>query len=301
MLRHFLSVDLESAHHAGNLRGRLRRDSDRSMRDQLEQRVVPATRRLLAVFRQFDAKACFFVLGSLAERFPGLLGEIASEGHRIAAHGHSHRSVPDHGPGEWNRDLAMALESLRPWEAAWQGEPGYRAPNFSLPPVAEAYHQLKQAGFHWSSSLMGARLPRAGRAALPGLDQLLEKGPEQLAVQTPAGPVAEFPLAGTRLLDRLPLGWGGGFWLRALPFGWNLSRMRSWHGAGRPFHVYLHPWELDLEQPRVQLPLWRGIRQYRGMDGLGERLEILFSEFRFRPCGPEIDFRESEWNQVKSE
>jgi polysaccharide deacetylase family protein (PEP-CTERM system associated) len=280
-IRHYLSVDLESAAQAENLRGRLRRTTDRALKEQLDQRVIPATRRLLGLFRQYELKACFFVSGPVAEKHPALLDEIAAAGHRLALHGYRHVSPSGLGMEDWRGDLEQALLLLRPWEAAWGRSPGYRAPNFGLNPELRMYHELAKAGIGWSSSLMRARvsqkdLLRADAAIRQGL---LEGKP--FDVETAAGSVREYPLAGYRLFDRLPLGWGGGFWLRAMPEAWNLSQMRNWQKAGKPFHLYLHPWEVDLEQPRVQLPAWRAFRQYHGMESLQERLEAIFAEFSF--------------------
>ena len=287
---HYLSVDLESAHHSANLQARLRRDEDGPLREQLAQRVVYGTRRLLGLFEQFQARATFFVLGEVARHSPALVDEIAAAGHAIACHGLAHQPVFRQDPAAFRRDLDEALSLLRPWESAWGGPGcralGYRAPDFSLPPVEAYYEELRAAGFAWSSSLMAARLPL----------RLLEDVPEERRralregrahrVELPGGALMEYPLAGRRLLGQ-PLSWGGGFWLRALPMSWNLVHMRDWNRAGRPFHLYVHPWELDLEQPRLHLPLWRRLRQYHGLEGFEARLERVLGEFRFQPIGEE--------------
>lgn len=282
---HYLSVDLESAHHSANLQARLRRLDDGPLREQLAQRVVYGTRRLLALFEQFQVRATFFVLGEVARLHPALLDEIAAQGHDIASHGLAHRPVHRMTLEEFARDLDQALLLLRPWQAAWgEGGPGYRAPDFSLPPVEDYYRVLKQAGLAWSSSQQAARLSARVLLPLPAERRHdLREGQPHL-VETQAGPLREFPLAGHRLLGQ-PLAWGGGFWLRALPMAWNLSQMREWNRAGRSFHLYIHPWELDLEQPRLRLPVWRRWRQYHGLEDLGDRLERVLGEFHFQPIG----------------
>lgn len=283
---HYLSVDLESAHHSANLQRRLRRLDDGPLREQLAQRVVYGTRRLLGLFEQFQVRATFFVLGEVARHSPALVDEIAAMGHQIASHGLGHRPVHRLSLEEFRRELEESRALLRPWESAQGAGPGYRAPDFSLPPTPDYYGELRRAGFVWSSSQQAARLSSRVLAPLPEerRRELREARPH--VVETPAGPVREFPLAGQRVLGQ-PLAWGGGFWLRALPMGWNLSHMREWNRAGRSFHLYVHPWELDLDQPRLQLPLplWRRLRQYHGLEGMGERLERVLGEFRFQPIG----------------
>jgi len=281
---HYLSVDLESAHHSANLQARLRRMQDRPLRDMLAQRVVYGTRRLLDLFQQFQVKGTFFVLGEVAAAQPRLLDEIAAAGHGIASHGVAHRKVFRLEPEEFRQELEESRRLLKPWEAAWGPGMGYRAPDFSLPPTLEHYAALQAAGYTWSSSLMAARLPDKLLAGVPEeRRQALREGREH-RVELPGGAVTEYPLAGRRVLGQ-PLAWGGGFWLRTLPMNWNLSHMRDWNQQGRPFHLYVHPWELDLEQPRLRLPHWRRFRQYHGLEHFEERLERVLGEFRFRPIG----------------
>lgn len=285
MVRCRLSVDLEGAHHAANLRVRLRRASDGPLREQLSQRVVVGARRLLGLFAGFGRKATFFVLGDVARLHPSLLDEIADQGHQIAAHGMRHRSVGDLDGDLWRRDLDEVRAVLEPWQAAWGGDaPGYRAPNFSLPPTLEAAERLQRAGFGWSSSLMRARLPREVLAAAPADLRLAIETGRPWTPLLAGGRWREYPLGGARPLG-LPLGWGGGFWLRALPAGFNRARLDADLRAGRDPHVYVHPWELDLEQPRLDLPWWRSLRQYHGMDGLEHRLEGLLGAFPFGVVG----------------
>jgi polysaccharide deacetylase family protein (PEP-CTERM system associated) len=284
-----LSVDLESADHAANLRLRLRRASDGPLREQLAQRVVVGTRRLLALFAAFERRATFFVLGEVALRHPALLDEIAAAGHQLAAHGMQHRSVDGLGEDDWRRDLDQARAALTPWRAAWGGaRPGYRAPNFSLAPTEAAARRLQEAGFGWSSSLMRARLSREALAAAPAdLRAALEEG-RPWRPEFADGPWREYPLGGARPAG-LPLGWGGGFWLRVLPAAFNRARLAADRGAGRDLHLYIHPWELDLEQPRLALPWWRAQRQYRGMERLEQRLEELLGAYPWGPVGEEED------------
>lgn len=285
MRYHYLSVDLESAHHSANLQARLRRLQDRPLRDMLAQRVVYGTRRLLDVFAQFQVKGSFFVLGEVAVAHPRLMDDIVGAGHRIASHGMAHRKVFRLGLDEFQRELEESRECLRPWESAWGEGLGYRAPDFSLPPTHAHYAVLQAAGYAWSSSLMAARLPEKLLSGVPEeRRRALREGRAHAVEQLPGGRLLEYPLAGRRVLGQ-PLGWGGGFWLRALPMEWNLSHMRRWNRLGQPFHLYVHPWELDVEQPRLPLPRWRSFRQYHGLEHVEERLERVLGEFRFQPIG----------------
>jgi len=248
--------------------------------------VVYGTRRLLGLFAQFQARGTFFVLGEVARQHPALVDEIAAAGHVVASHGLHHGHVHRQPPDGFRRDLELSRDLLRPWERAWGAGLGFRAPDFSLPPLDAYYEQLRAAGFAWSSSLMAARLSERLLAGVPEERRRALREGRPYRVELPGGELREYPLAGRRWLGQ-PLAWGGGFWLRALPMGWNLSHMRDWNRGGRSFHLYVHPWELDLEQPRLRLSWWRRARQYHGLEHFEERLERVLGEFRFQPVGEE--------------
>jgi hypothetical protein len=48
---------------------------------------------------------------------------------------------------------------------------------------------------------------------------------------------------------------------------------------------YIHPWELDPDQPRMDVPLLTRMRHYGGLNSALTRLEQLLGEFRFTSVG----------------
>ena len=288
-VRHQLSIDLEPAPVAGNLRTAFQQPGNAMLKAELEERVLLSTRGVLRLLERRGLRACFFVLGTVAEKHPGLIDEIAAAGHRIAAHGLSHARLLELGEEGFRRELACCRSLLAPWEAAWEHShgPGFRAPDFSLPVTHDwPYRVLAEEGFGWSSSVMVARVARRSLRKLDAdVSQAIHQSRPHMRVTGDRG-IWEYPLQGFRL-GPLPLSWGGGFWLRALSLRWNLYHMRRWNQAGRSFHLYFHPWELDADQPRLQLPLLRGLRQYKGLSGFEARLEKVLQEFVWRPAGPE--------------
>jgi hypothetical protein len=59
--------------------------------------------------------------------------------------------------------------------------------------------------------------------------------------------------------------------------------LQAINAAGRPFAVYLHPWEFDPEQPRFQPGRLRAFRHYVNLNKTADRLTRLLREFRFGP------------------
>ena len=86
----------------------------------------------------------------------------------------------------------------------------------------------------------------------------------------------------------LPVAGGGYF--RILPYAWTrwgigrLNRVEQ-----RPAIFYLHPWEIDPEQPRLPGALLSRTRHYRNLDETESRLRQLLSDFRFGPLRSIMD------------
>jgi hypothetical protein len=47
--------------------------------------------------------------------------------------------------------------------------------------------------------------------------------------------------------------------------------------------LYVHPWEVDPEQPRIAAHLRSRLRQYTGLSTTAGKLQRLFGDFRFAP------------------
>jgi hypothetical protein len=78
----------------------------------------------------------------------------------------------------------------------------------------------------------------------------------------------------------LPIAGGGYF--RLLPYWWTargIARVNQLEG--RPAIFYIHPWEIDAEQPRLPVRGLARIRHYRNLEKTEERLRRLLADFRF--------------------
>jgi hypothetical protein len=80
----------------------------------------------------------------------------------------------------------------------------------------------------------------------------------------------------------LPVAGGGYF--RILPYRWTrwgIARVNRLEQ--RPVVFYLHPWEIDPEQPRLKVGRLSSFRHYRNLDQTETRLRRLLEDFRFGP------------------
>ncbi|MDA8336418.1 MAG: polysaccharide deacetylase family protein [Peptococcaceae bacterium] len=63
------------------------------------------TPQVLDVLQTYGARACFFVLGEKASRYPDLVDRLLAEGHEVANHGYTHRPYWFLGPGGTLREV----------------------------------------------------------------------------------------------------------------------------------------------------------------------------------------------------
>jgi polysaccharide deacetylase family protein (PEP-CTERM system associated) len=235
-----------------------------------ESRVGPSTRLILDRLDEADVRATFFVLGCVARRHPALVRQIQRAGHEVASHGEWHRLVTTQTPAEFRADVRSAkavLEDLT-------GEPvvGYRAPSFSITPDRDwAFEVLVEEGYGYDSSVAAGRRDSCGDRAGDGCP---------FVMPTPSGSLMEYPMPTARWLGRhVPVGGGGYF--RLYPYALTRHALRGLNAAGKPFAVYLHPWEFDPNQPLLEGPLPRRLKHYVNLRRTLPRFEQLLEEFRF--------------------
>ena len=264
--RHVFSVDLEEYFQVQAFDGVVGREEW----NLIPSRVQASTERILDLLDAAGATATFFTLGWIADRHPGLVRQIADRGHVIASHGYGHELLTRMGADEFRQDLRRSRQALE--DAVGQPVLGYRAPTFSLvPETAWAFDVLIEEGFEYDSSMFPIRRRGYG---FPGAN------PDVHTLIRPAGRLLEIPMT-TRVVAGVRLPAAGGGWFRQLPFGLTRSGFRQCEREGRTGMFYIHPWELDPEQPRMPVPLLQRVRHYRGLRRMQDRLARLLREFRF--------------------
>lgn len=237
----------------------------------MEYRVEANTERLLELFDRFDTKATFFTLGWVAERSPGLVRSIRDAGHEVASHGYSHQLIYNQTPDVFREETRRSKAILE--DIIGAPVSGYRAASYSITQKSRwALDILCEEGFTWDSSIFPVHHDRYGMPGTPF---------EPYQLQTPnGGMLTEFPLSTCPVGNyRLPIAGGGYFRLYPYWFSrWGLGRINR---AGQPFIFYLHPWEIDPEQPRMKVKALSRFRHYNNLDKCMGRLENLLGDFRF--------------------
>lgn len=268
MIANALSFDVEDWYQVSDFDHAVSRDQWAGMED----RIVANTTRLLDLLDERGVKATFFILTWNAERHPYLVRDIAARGHEIASHGHLHHLLYRQTREEASADIARSvaiLENLTGTKIL-----GYRAPTFSIRRDNDwALDVLLELGFAYDSSVFPIR---RGLYGMPGARRfpfvIRERDGRQLT---------EFPLSTARLLGRnVPV--SGGAYLRILPYPLLRSGLASINREGHPAVVYLHPWEIDPAQPRIDLQGKRSTH-YLNLAATEGKLRQLLADFRFAP------------------
>lgn len=241
----------------------------RSDWDQVECRVARNVERILALLEQHQTHATFFTLGWIAERYPGVVRAIADAGHEVASHGHGHERVSDLSEQAFEQDLLRAKHVLE--DISGQAVKGYRAPSFSIGAGnLWALDVLVKTGHRYSSSIYPIAHDHYGMPDAP-----------RFAYRTAQG-LLEVPPTTLRLLDRNLPSSGGGYF-RLFPYAlsrWMIRQVNDKEQQSAVF--YFHPWEIDVEQPRVPgIDLKSGFRHYINIARMTSRLDRLLGDFEW--------------------
>ncbi len=268
-MNHALTIDVEDYFQVAAFN----KNIERSNWSSLESRVEANTEKFLQLTEKKGIKATFFTLGWVAERCPNLVRKVADAGHEVASHGYSHKLVYSQSHEEFRQETESSKKLLE--DLSQQPVNGYRAASYSITEKSLwALDVIQETGFEYDSSIYPVRHDRYGLRGGPHT-------PYSIALPN-GGTLAEFPITTVDLFGyKLPVGGGGYF--RLFPFSFTkycLKRRLSQLPA--PFVFYLHPWELDPEQPRIEGVSWLSrFRHYNNLAKVESRLDALLDLYSF--------------------
>ncbi|MGH6612432.1 MAG: XrtA system polysaccharide deacetylase [Burkholderiaceae bacterium] len=242
---------------------------ERSAWDSTPCRIERNIDRILAMLSERGAKATFFTLGWLAQRYPRIVRDISAQGHEVASHGHAHLRASEQSPDEFDNDIRAAKHRLE--DTAGKAVLGYRAPSFSIGQRnLWAFDRIAAAGYRYSSSVYPVQHDHYGWPSAPRFPFKAIEG------------LLEIPVSTARVFGRnLPAGGGGYF--RLAPYAvsrWAINRVNK--VDGQPAIFYFHPWEIDPQQPRVNgVGLKTRFRHYVNLNRTERKLQQLLGDFRW--------------------
>ena len=243
---------------------------DRKSWDSLEHRVARNMDRIFDIFSGANVKATFFILGWVAERYPDIVRKIIQNGHELASHGYGHQRVSDLSRDQFKQDLIHAKQILEDISGCLIK--GYRAPSYSIGKAnIWALEVLAETGHEYSSSIYPVKHDHYGYPGAP-----------RFAFKDEKTGLIEIPITTMQVFSRLFPAGGGGFF-RFYPYAlskWAINRVNS--SDRQPAVFYLHPWELDPQQPRQKnISSKSRFRHYLNLDKTESRLIRLLSDFEW--------------------
>lgn len=244
---------------------------DKSEWDKYPSRVNSNTNWLLDLFDEHNIKATFFVLGWVAERERQLIKRISDLGHEVACHGYKHDLIYNQTKQLFTEETIKSKAILE--EITGKQVNGYRAASYSITAKSIwAIDVLCEAGFTYDSSIFPIVHDRYG---IPNAETVPHK------YRTDSGnEIIEFPLSTVGFGNkRLPISGGGYF--RLFPYWLTQQGLKIVNKKNIPFIFYMHPWEIDVDQPRIKSSLLSEFRHYQNLEKFKPRLVRLIEQFEF--------------------
>jgi len=219
--------------------------------------------RILAMLDGMAVKATFFILGSVARKYPDTVKSIAAAGHEVASHGGTHKSVFRMSTAEFKKDLSDSRTALE--KLTGKAPLGYRAPTFSILKNESFYlAAIREAGYSYDSSLYPVFLSRRRRAPYTDASGLMEFPPSVFSFSG-----VKFPFL-------------GGTFLRLMPKNFLASRLAGLNSMGLPGILYCHSWEFGEIAP-AGTGLTKELIQYSNVASVAKKVNYLARSFKFSP------------------
>jgi len=269
IIKHAMTVDVEDYYHVAAFS----KVVDTEKWSDYPSRVKRNTDILLELFNRKNIHATFFVLGWVAERYPHIVKSIVEQGHEVASHGYSHQLIYTQTHEVFKEESYKSKVILE--DLAQQSVDGYRAASYSITAKSLwALDILAELGFTWDSSIFPIRHDNYG---MPNSPQ------KPYRIKTSSGAcLTEYPLTTAKVLG-LSIPAAGGGYFRQYPYivSKYLFNQASLNQS-RPQVFYLHPWEIDKDQPRIDGAGWfSNFRHYTNIKRCLPRLERLIDDFPF--------------------
>ena len=247
--------------------------------DNCEDRVVGNTVFLLKILREYNTKATFFFLGWIAEKHPELVLEVKKNGHEIATHGYAHKLIYEQTSEEFTKDLKKSVNIIE--KITNEKILGYRGPGFSI--TEKSLWALKiigKCGLRYDSTVFPTEQDHGGLKSAELYPYLIniEKNSK----------IWEFPMSIAQVLGgKVPFAGGG--YLRLFPYWFIKHSIKKINKKGKPAIIYVHPREVDIKQPRMNLPLYRRFKYYVNLKTVEGKIRALLSDFKFAPASKVLE------------
>lgn len=224
---------------------------------------------ILSLLNEYNTKATFFIVGSLAEKYPEAIRMIADNGHEICSHNYHHRLVYKMSKEEFSRDLRLSLDALR--KNSNKEVLGFRAPSWSITKDSHwSIDILRSCGLKYDSSIYPVNLDLFN-------SQSHKKFPYKIKNDFIEFPPSTFQFLG----NNFPF--AGGTFLRLFNSSFIFNKIKGINEKGNPAMIYFHSWEFDNGPPDLICQKWKQLIQYGNLGSVREKVKLLLKNFKFCP------------------
>jgi polysaccharide deacetylase family protein (PEP-CTERM system associated) len=239
-----------------------------------QSRVLKNTEKILELFEKNNAKATFFTLGYIAEKFPDLIKEIDNRGHEIASHGYAHLDIRKVTKEKFEEDLKKSIDILE--NITGKKILGFRAPYFSIDKKSFWAMEILSKYFKYDSSIFPVKTPLYGIRNAPR--NMYKPNILNPIIVDSKSSLIEIPMATDRIpfIGNIPI--AGGFYLRFLPYFYMKYGLKKINKNKNSFIFYIHPKDLDFEMPKINEYTWH---HYHNLKGSIEKFEKILNNFKF--------------------
>lgn len=267
-MKNIFTIDLEEWFHA-NYEDNLFSNSSKNI-----SLIDKETDRLLEIFSMHNVRATFFVLGFVAETHPELISKIANEGHEIASHGYGHQLVYKQSSKEFYEDVYKSKQLLE--QIIGKSISGYRAPSWSITEESLwALDILEELGFTYTSSIFPTKNYLYGIPYAPRFMHKCEIYDKKNLSMVNVPPA-------TYGIGKINVPFSGGAYFRLLPIGIiNHFTEKINRKEQQAVVFYLHPREIDTEQPHLKLNIRDNFLHYYGIKGCEKKLINVVGKYDF--------------------
>jgi polysaccharide deacetylase family protein (PEP-CTERM system associated) len=263
-----ITIDVEEYFHPTEVQKSVDLESWKHLPSRVEGQVL----RILELLDSKQTKATFFILGWVAEHHPRVAQAIVAAGHEIGCHSYAHQLVYKLTPKQFLDDTRRAVAAIE--DACGVSPKSYRAPSYSITSgTLWALDILVSEGFIQDSSIYPISHDRYG---IPGYNR------HSHIIDTPSGRLQEVPIATSKSAHGRLSPVGGGAYLRLLPYRYTAAGIRRLNQVeGEAACIYFHPWEIDVDQPRLAQGLISRMRTYTGLKSMYGKVSRLLTDFQF--------------------
>lgn len=240
-----------------------------------EDKITESVEPLLYLLEKYNTRATFFVLGTLAEKYPELIKRLHDYGHEIASHGYSHKTLYDLNKKSFDDEIKKSVNILK--SITGEFPIGFRAPTFSINNSTKwAFEILDKYGFKYDSSIFPIKTMLYGEPTAPR--NFYRPSRDDVTRHDPSGKIIEFPMTVGNFGKNIPI--CGGFYFRLFPSFFLHSSIKIIN-LTKPAIIYIHPWETYSETPRLKLPRFSKFITYYNINSTLPKFESMLKDFEF--------------------